>query len=190
MLVSSPRAEAQTVRESGSTQPISAYLCGLIATRDGDPDATEMTCAPGGGGVSSTDSHSQGEYKAAENAFVECRFTVDARYVRAYINEKRVANNPNAPVTRSNLIFMQVSGYTPAVLVTDIRIAAGGKKLYRGLGATGRVATHGVLFDSRKDLLRAESTPTLNEIGDTKPVVPNGTSEGRQQNRRVELVRN
>lgn len=102
MLVSSPRAEAQTVRESGSTQPISAYRSGLTATRDGDPDATAMTCAPGGGGVSSTDSHAQ----------------------------------------------------------------------------TG------------KDLLRAESTPTFNEIGDTKPVAPNGTSEGRQQNCRVELVRN
>ena len=115
------------------------------------------------------------------------------------------------------------------------------------LAADGRVATHGILFDSGSDKIRPESTPTLKEIGkmlsdhpelrimieghtdnvgddasnlslserraasvsayltsnfgvdaarleskgfgETKPVAGNDTAEGRQNNRRVELVK-
>jgi outer membrane protein OmpA-like peptidoglycan-associated protein len=134
-----------------------------------------------------------------------------------------------------------------ATLVTDIRIAAGGRPLFDALTASGRVSTHGILFASGSATLEGESTPTLKEIGDmltahpdlkltieghtdnvgdaaanqtlseqraaavaqyleqhfkvdasrlaakgfgaTKPVASNDTPEGRQQNRRVELVK-
>jgi outer membrane protein OmpA-like peptidoglycan-associated protein len=132
-------------------------------------------------------------------------------------------------------------------MVSDIRVAAGGKKLYDAIAATGRVATQGIYFDTGSDRVRPESSPTLKEIGamlaahpelklaieghtdnvgaaaanlslsqqraeavkaalvesygvsadritakglgSTKPAVGNDTPAGRQQNRRVELVK-
>src|SRR5207237_4734389 len=131
--------------------------------------------------------------------------------------------------------------------ITNIRVAAGGKPLYDAIAADGRVATHGILFDVGSDRVRAESKPTLDQIGEmlrqhpdlkltieghtdnvgaaasnqtlsekraaavreylianyqvdgsrlaskglgaTKPAASNDTPEGRQQNRRVELVK-
>jgi hypothetical protein len=52
------------------------------------------------------------------------------------------------------------------VLISNISIMAGGKKLYDALTEAGRVATQGIYFDSGSDRLRPESTPTLKEIGD------------------------
>ena len=132
-------------------------------------------------------------------------------------------------------------------MIANVRIAAGGKKLYDALAEKGRVATQGVLFDTGSDRIRPESTPTLKEMGtmlkehpelklvieghtdnvgvaannqslsekraeavrqylvdtfgidksrlqakgfgSSKPTAGNDTPEGRQQNRRVELVK-
>ena len=132
-------------------------------------------------------------------------------------------------------------------MIANVRIAAGGKKLYDALAQKGRVATQGVLFDTASDRIRPESTPTLKEMGTmlkehpelklvieghtdnvgaaaanqslsekraeavrqylvstygvekdrlqargfgaSKPAAGNDTAEGRQQNRRVELVK-
>ena len=176
------------------------------------------------------------------------RVMADGRYVKVYINDTRVANIPNAEIGRSKTISFEVPGHeTEPVLLTNISVMAGGKKLYDALAESGRVATQGIYFDSGSDRLRPESTPTLKEIGemlkehadlkitieghtdnvgnapanrelankraaavkaflvstygidpsrlqsagfgDEKPVAPNTTPEGQQQNRRVELVR-
>lgn len=132
-------------------------------------------------------------------------------------------------------------------MISDLRIMAGGRKLYDVLNADGRVVTQGIYFDSGSDRLRPESTPTLKEIGQMltehaelrlmveghtdsvgseaankalsekrsaavkdfivttygidasrietvgfgpdNPMAPNDTPEGRQMNRRVELVK-
>jgi outer membrane protein OmpA-like peptidoglycan-associated protein len=179
--------------------------------------------------------------------FVPLRIMVDGKYVKVYMDEKRVANAPNVDLGRSKKIWVQIpaSDESPAY-VGNIRIAEGGRKLYDALAASGRVATHGILFDTGSDNIRAESTPTLKEmvtmleehpdlsltieghtdnvgdaqanlalsakraeavkaylvgkgvsadrlatkgLGATKPAAPNTTAEGRQQNRRVELVK-
>jgi outer membrane protein OmpA-like peptidoglycan-associated protein len=176
------------------------------------------------------------------------RIMADGRYVKVYINETRVANIPNAEIGRSKTISFEVPGHeTEPVLLSNISIMAGGRKLYDALAESGRVATQGIYFDSGSDRIRPESTPTLKEIGemlkehadlkitieghtdnvgaaqsnrdlaqkraaavkaflvssygidaarlqatgfgDEKPVAPNTTPEGRQQNRRVELVK-
>ena len=176
------------------------------------------------------------------------RIMADGKYVKVYIDDTRLGNVPNADIGRSNTITFEVPGHesTP-VLISNISIMAGGKKLYDALSEAGRVATQGIYFDTGSDRIRPESTPTLKEIGemlkehadlkltieghtdnvgntaanktlaeqraaavkaflvgsygidaarlqtagfgDQKPVAPNTTPEGRQQNRRVELVK-
>lgn len=172
----------------------------------------------------------------------------DGPYVKAYLNGVRVANVPKADLGRATGIWIAVEGnQADPASVSNIRVAEGGKPLYDALAATGRVATHGILFDVGSDHIRAESTPTLKNISDmlaahpdlklmieghtdnvgsaqsnqalserraaavkqylvtmahvdaarlstkgygaSKPIAPNTTDEGRQENRRVELVK-
>lgn len=180
---------------------------------------------------------------------VHIAISVDGEHVKAYANEKRIYNAPNVKLGRSNKIFVNLNGWSAELprMIANVRIAAGGKKLYDALAEKGRVATQGVLFDTGSDRIRPESTPTLKEMGamlkehpelrlvieghtdgvgaastnqslsekraeavrqylvDTygvdqsrlqakgfgasKPAAGNDTPEGRQQNRRVELVR-
>lgn len=176
------------------------------------------------------------------------RLMVDGKYAKVYLDDKRVLNVPNANLEQSSKILFFTDGEeaNPS-LFGNFRLAAGGKKLYDAIAATGRVATQGIYFDSGSDRVRPESSPTLKEIaqmlaehpdlaitieghtdnvgsapanqelsrkraaavkqalvstysidaarltstgfGDTKPVAKNDTPEGRQQNRRVELVK-
>ncbi|HEY2805862.1 MAG TPA: OmpA family protein [Gemmatimonadales bacterium] len=200
----------------------------------------------GGGGMATS---SQNVDDIGEHDFVNCRFTISDRYIKAYLNEHRVANVPTTNVARTDSILITIpsADQNDPTLITDIRIAAGGRKLYDALAANGRVATQGILFDTGSDHIRGESTPTLKEIGDmltqhadlkltieghtdnvgaaaanqslserraaavrqylidqfhidasrlnsagfgaSHPAAPNTTPEGRQTNRRVELVR-
>jgi OOP family OmpA-OmpF porin len=176
------------------------------------------------------------------------RIMADGRYVKMYLNETRVANVPNADLGRSKRIDLEIEGTEDfPTFIGNIRVMAGGKKLYDALTESGRVATQGIYFDTGSDQIRPESTPTLKEIGqmltehselkitieghtdnvgnaaanqdlsqrraeavkaylvakhgidssrlnsaglgDKKPAAPNATPEGRQQNRRVELVK-
>lgn len=176
------------------------------------------------------------------------RIMVDGKYAKVYVDGKRVANAPNVTLGRANKIWIDfpADDNNPFYL-GDIRIAEGGRKLYDAIAAKGRVATHGILFDTGSDRIRPESQPTLKEIagmlqehpelklmieghtdnvgsaaanqklseqraaavkaylvetlgvdaerlaskgyGDTKPAASNDTPEGRQMNRRVELVK-
>lgn len=175
------------------------------------------------------------------------RVMADGRYIKMYINERRMANIPNALGERTNKLRFYVDGNTdmPAMFGA-FRLAAGGKKLYDALAETGRVATQGIYFDTGSDRIRPESSPTLKEIvamlnehgdlkltieghtdnvgnaasnqslsekraaavvayltgqgvdasrlmakgyGASKPAQGNDTPEGRQNNRRVELVK-
>jgi OmpA-OmpF porin, OOP family len=181
--------------------------------------------------------------------FETCRLMVDGGYAKAYVNSVRAGQLNGLVFTRENKIRVDLpNANEDGSLTTDVRIAAGGKKLYDGLATDGRVATQGILFDVSSDRIRGESTPTLTEIGDmlkqhpelgitieghtdntgsaagnqvlsekraaavrqylidnfqidaarlksagfgaTKPAASNDTAEGRQNNRRVELVKN
>ncbi len=176
------------------------------------------------------------------------RAMVDGKYVKVYVNEKRVANVPNANLGRSKRIVIAMSSEEEhPTMIGNVRIAAGGRDLYDALTEKGRVAVQGIYFDTGSDRLRPESTPTLKQIGtmlkehadlklaieghtdnvgksdfnkqlsqkraeavqaylvknfavdasrltaaglgDTKPAASNDSPEGRQQNRRVELVK-
>ncbi len=180
---------------------------------------------------------------------VHVAIQVDGDYAKAYVNEKRVANVPNARLQRSNKLYVTMGGdgTNSAVMLANLRVMAGGRPLYDALAAAGRVATQGIYFATASDQIRPESSPTLKEIGAMladhpdlkltieghtdnvgdaaanqalsqrradavkqalvgtyhadgarltatgmgagKPAAPNTTAEGRQTNRRVELVR-
>ncbi|HMB92157.1 MAG TPA: OmpA family protein [Rhodothermales bacterium] len=191
--------------------------------------------------------------KVLRQGVVPVRISVDGAYAKMYLGEHRVANVPNANIVRGNklhLIFWYARAESPSYL-SHFRVFAGGEEqydaLYEALEAEGRIATQGILFDTGSDVLRPESTPTLQEIGQTlkdypdlrlaieghtdnvgseaanqalsearaaavkaflvaaygldetrleahgfgpsKPMASNDTPEGRQQNRRVELVK-
>jgi outer membrane protein OmpA-like peptidoglycan-associated protein len=91
----------------------------------------------------------------------------DGKYVKVYMDGKRVANAPNADIGRANkIVFETMANDKHPVLVGNIRIAAGGKDLYKALEESGRVTADGVLFDTNSDRLRPESEAVLKEIGD------------------------
>jgi outer membrane protein OmpA-like peptidoglycan-associated protein len=51
------------------------------------------------------------------------------------------------------------------MLIRGFRFAEGGKTLKEQLDETGRIVTHGILFDSGSDKIKAESYKTLADIG-------------------------
>lgn len=98
-----------------------------------------------------------------------CRFMFDSGYVKAYIENQRLAQANGLTFDHGNTIHVELPGgneSTGASMVTNIRIAEGGKPLYQTLASTGRVSTHGILFATGSATLEPESTPTLKEIGD------------------------
>jgi len=179
------------------------------------------------------------------------RVQADGKYMKVYLNEHRMSNIPNADFARTKTLTFHFqsnfwSGEQASPLITNISINAGGKELYDALVADGRVSTQGILFDTGSDVIKPQSTPTLEEItsmlkdhadlkltieghtdnvgdaaanqalsdkraaavkaylvskgidagrleskgfGATKPKAGNDTAEGRQTNRRVELVK-
>jgi outer membrane protein OmpA-like peptidoglycan-associated protein len=185
---------------------------------------------------------------ALEGKIARARVMADGKYIKLYVNDKRLVNIPNFDPVRANKILFWVDAHedNPAMF-GNFRIAAGGKKLYDALTQDGRVATQGIYFDTGSERIRPESTPTLKDIaamlsehaelkllieghtdnvgaaaanqtlsekraaavrqalvetygvdanrltakglGATKPMAPNDTPEGRQSNRRVELVK-
>ena len=202
----------------------------------------------GWGGIQGGSVYAAGDGPQRGTGPMRVRVMADGRYVKVYVDETRVANVPNANLGRSNVIVFGLNGrdHDPA-LITSIRVAAGGKKLYDALAEKGRVSTQGIFFDTGSDGIRPESTPTLKEIGamltehpdlkltieghtdnvgdakanhdlshrrakavaqylvdrhgvdasrltstgfgDTRPAGKNDTPEGRQNNRRVDLVK-
>ena len=178
----------------------------------------------------------------------QIRVMADGAYVKVYINGKRVANAPNARIGRSKRLRFRVmaDSDTPA-LIGNLRLAAGGKDLYRALNDEGRFTAEGILFDTNSDRIRPESIPVLKELsevlsrhsdlrvaieghtdntgadaanqalsekraaavkqwlvsqgnipasrlesqgyGSSRPSASNETADGKQANRRVELVR-
>jgi outer membrane protein OmpA-like peptidoglycan-associated protein len=95
------------------------------------------------------------------------RLLGDGKYLKIYVDEKRLANIPNAIFTRSKGLLVKLEGRDDeddAVYLTRIRVAESQKTIYDALASTGRWATQGILFDTGKAEVKPESTPTLKQI--------------------------
>jgi len=95
------------------------------------------------------------------------RILGDGPALKLYVDEKRVANIPNAGFERGRTLLLDLQGRDDeknAVYVTRIRVAESNKDIYDELSAKGRWSTQGILFESGKSELKPESTPTLKSI--------------------------
>ena len=89
--------------------------------------------------------------------------------IKCYIDNERVANVPAVegfePVGFRVHTDPWVDEPNNPMLVRGFRFAEGGKSLKEQLDEAGRIVTHGILFDSGSDKIRAESYKTLSDIG-------------------------
>lgn len=101
------------------------------------------------------------------DGWVTVRLMADGDHVKAFVNEQRVANVPQAHLGRDSKIWFTMHDPTDEVpiYIGAITVAAGGRDLYDRLAAEGTIATRGILFATDSDEILPESTPTLEEIG-------------------------
>jgi outer membrane protein OmpA-like peptidoglycan-associated protein len=94
------------------------------------------------------------------------RILGDGKYIKVYLDEKRLANVPNANFDRSKLLHLVVDARTDenSAYISRIRVAESRKSIYDDLMAAGHTATQGLLFDTGSDRLKPESTPTLKQL--------------------------
>jgi OOP family OmpA-OmpF porin len=93
---------------------------------------------------------------------------VSGTQVKVYVAGERVLSDPDGvvrPVTRLGIEFegpYQEEG--DHQMITNVRIAEGGKPAKQMLAGEGRIVTHGILFDTGSDVIKPESAPTLRAI--------------------------
>lgn len=89
--------------------------------------------------------------------------------LKCYIDNERVANVPAvegfAPVALAIRMDPWTDEENNPMLLGNFRYAEGGKTLKQQLDEAGKIVTHGILFDSGSDKIRAESFKTLADIG-------------------------
>ncbi len=96
------------------------------------------------------------------------RIMATKRSIKCYVDQIRVANVP------------KVEGFSPVgfkvrmypykdegnhCMIKSFRFAEGGKSMREQLDETGRIVTHGILFDPDSYVIKAESYKTLKNIG-------------------------
>jgi len=120
----------------------------------------------GGGGGEVRLSNNEANRVRYRGKPAQLRILGDGKYIKAYLDEKRVANVPNANFARTNVLHLVVDARSEdnAAYISRIRVAESRKSLYDDIAANGHAATQGLLFETGSDRLRPESTPTLKAI--------------------------
>jgi OOP family OmpA-OmpF porin len=89
--------------------------------------------------------------------------------MKCYIDNERVANVPAvegfAPIGFRVQMDPWLDEANDPMLIRGFRFAEGGKTLKEQLDETGRIVTHGILFDSGSEKIKGESFKTLADIG-------------------------
>ena len=86
--------------------------------------------------------------------------------IKVYCGQERVSNVPKLDDFAAVGFRLGVTPYNnkPCIL-SSFRYAEGGKTLREQLDETGKIVTHGILFDSGSEKIKAESYKTLADIG-------------------------
>jgi len=88
--------------------------------------------------------------------------------IKCYVDQERVANVPRVDGFAPVGFRVETNPYFENEQVCrfgHLRYAEGGKTLREQLDESGRIVTHGILFDSGSDRIKAESFKTLTDIG-------------------------
>ena len=89
--------------------------------------------------------------------------------IKCYIDNERTANVPAvegfAPYGLKVWMDLWGDEVNNPMLMGTFRYAEGGKTLKQQLDETGKIVTHGILFDSGSDKIKGESYKTLADIG-------------------------
>lgn len=94
--------------------------------------------------------------------------SVNGTFVKAYIDNQRVINDPDGikrPIRQIGLQMLTPNNFrTEKLMFTGFRLAEGGKDIKSALDTEGKIITHGILFDTGRDIIKPESLPTLKMI--------------------------
>lgn len=88
--------------------------------------------------------------------------------IKCYIDQERIANIPKVEGFAPVGFAVEMNPYFEngnVNLIGTFRFAEGGKSLREQLDESGVIVTHGILFDSGSDRIKAESYRTLTDIG-------------------------
>jgi outer membrane protein OmpA-like peptidoglycan-associated protein len=107
---------------------------------------------------------------APPNRVQHVAISVSGSYAKVYVDGRRLGQDPEAfqrPINYVGFEFYSYYLYTkPRAfdMMTNFRIAEGGKDYGTELTTAGRIVTHGITFDVGSDVIRPESGPTLRKI--------------------------
>ncbi len=110
---------------------------------------------------------SMGKDPTIHRRLVPIRIMVDGDHVKVYVGDHRVANAPNARLPRTGLLQFSNTYFADQenpMYFGPIRVAAGGRDLYDALETEGRVAVHGILFDTDRVTVKPGSAEVLGDI--------------------------
>ncbi len=97
------------------------------------------------------------------------RIMATDRSIKCYIDNERVANVPKVENFNPVAFRVRLRPYTDQknpTLFRGFRFAEGGKSMREQLDETGKIVTHGILFDPDSYVIKAESFKTLKDIGE------------------------
>jgi outer membrane protein OmpA-like peptidoglycan-associated protein len=107
---------------------------------------------------------------APPNRVQHVSISVSFSYAKVYVDGRLVGQDPEAfqrPINYVGFDFYNYYLYTKPRqfdMMTNFRIAEGGKDYGTELTTAGRIVTHGITFDVGSDVIRPESGPTLRKI--------------------------
>jgi len=104
----------------------------------------------------------------SDNKIHHVAVSVNGTFVKAYVDNQRVVNDPDGiprPIKHVGIrIESEGNVSNDKVMFTNFRLAEGGKSIKSALDTDGKIVTHGILFDTGKDVIKPESLPTLKSI--------------------------
>jgi OOP family OmpA-OmpF porin len=114
--------------------------------------------------------HSSIKRDPPPNRIQHVAISVNGTYVKVYVDGRRLGQDPDAVERPIRSVGFQFYSYdlwkAPRKfdMMTNFRVAEGGKDYGTELTTAGRIVTHGITFDSGSDVIRPESGPTLRKI--------------------------